>query len=61
MENKILKYLLFIIIPVISILFCLVFELAQGEKIEEIIFGIISGFVLDLIYLIILLLMNNKS
>lgn len=58
---KNLKYLLLIIIPSVSVLICLIFELAQGERIEEIIFGIISGIVLDLIYLIVLLLMNKKS
>ncbi|MBR4049367.1 MAG: hypothetical protein IKK09_02605 [Clostridia bacterium] len=61
MKMNILKYLLFIIIPAVSVLLCVTFELAQGERIEEIIFGIMSGIVLDLIYLIVLLLMNKKS
>ena len=52
---NVLMYLLFIIIPVISVLFCISFKLAQGEKNEEIVFGIMVGLVLDFIYSIILL------
>lgn len=31
-KKNILKYLLLIIIPIISVLLCMVFRLAQGEK-----------------------------
>ena len=49
---------MFIIIP--SVLICLIFELTQGERIEEFIFGIKSGILLDLIYLIHLLSRDKK-
>lgn len=58
---NILKYLAFIIIPVLSVLLCMAFRLAQGEKTEEIVFGIMLGIVLDFIYSIVLLFINRKS
>lgn len=56
---KILKYLMFIVLPVFSVIFCLFFKVAQGEITEEIVFGIFSGIVLDLIYLILLLIIKR--
>lgn len=56
---KIIKYLMFIIFPVLSVFICVMLRLAQGEKVEEIVFGIMLGFVLDIIYLVILLI-NKK-
>ena len=47
-----LSYLLLIIIPIISVSVCLVFELAQEERTEELIFGLICGLFIDIIYLI---------
>lgn len=61
MAMKIIKYLMFVIIPLLSVLICLVFKVAQGEKVEEIAGGIIIGLVLDLIYLIILLITKRKA
>lgn len=61
MAMKIIKYLMFVIIPSLSVFICLVFKVAQGEKVEEIVFGIMVGIVLDLIYLIILLLRKRKT
>lgn len=64
MEPKIitiLKYLLFIIIPFFCVIINVAFETAQGEKTEEIGFGIMVGIVLDLIYAIVLLVMKRKS
>ena len=58
---KIIKYLMFVIIPLLSVFICLVFKVAQGEKVEEIAGGIIIGLVLDLIYLIILLITKRKA
>ena len=58
---KIIKYLMFVIIPLLSVFTCLVFKVAQGEKIEEIVGGIMIGLVLDLIYLIILLITKSKT
>lgn len=60
MAMKIIKYLMFVIIPLLSVFICLVFKVAQGEKVEEIVGGIIIGLVLNLIYLIILLLRKRK-
>ena len=56
---NILKYLMFIIIPFISVLLCIAFKIAQGEINEEIIFGVMLGIVLDFIYSIILLIVNK--
>ena len=58
---KIIKYLMFVIIPLLSVFTCLVFKVAQGEKVEEIGGGIMLGIVLDLIYLIILLTKRKIS
>lgn len=58
---KIIKYLMFVIIPLLSVFTCLVFKVAQGEKVEEIVGGIMIGLVLDLIYLIILLITKRKT
>lgn len=58
---NILKYLLFIIIPFFSVILCMAFRVAQGEKTEEIVFGIMVGILLDLIYAIVLLFANRKS
>lgn len=57
---KILEYLLFIIIPTFSVFLCRAFRVAQGEKNEEIVFGVMVGIAIDLIYSIILLLINKK-
>ena len=56
---NILKYLLFVVIPVFSVLLCMVFRIAQGERTEEIVFGIMLGIVLDFIYSIVLLITNK--
>ncbi len=64
MKRKItntLKYLMFVFIPFLSVMLCLGFRLAQGERNEEIVFGIMVGIVLDLIYAVILLIVNKKS
>ena len=37
------------------------FRLAQGEKTEEIVFGVMLGIVLDFIYAIGLLFVNGKN
>ena len=57
---NIFKYLLFIIIPFLSVVLCVVFRIAQGEKTEEIVFGVMLGIVLDFIYSIVLLLADRK-
>lgn len=56
-----LRYVLFIIIPVLSVGFCMLFKIAQGEKSEEIVFGVMVGIALDFIYSIFLLLLSRKS
>ena len=57
---NIFKYLLFIIIPFSSAILCVAFRIAQGEKTEEIVFGVMLGIVLDFIYSIVLLLADRK-
>ncbi len=57
----ILKYLSFILIPFLSVFLCVFLSIAQGEKNEEIVFGIMLGIFLDFIYSIILLIANKKS
>lgn len=56
---NILKYLLFIIIPFLSVILCVVFKIAQGEKTEEIVFGVMLGILMDFIYSIFLLVMSK--
>ena len=58
---KILKHSLFAIIPIISVVLCLIFNIAQGEKNEEIVVGVLLGIVLDFIYSIYLLITNKIS
>ena len=59
--RNILKYLLLIIIPIISVVLCIVFRLAQGERIEELVFGVMLGILLDFIYSIVLLFVSRIS
>ena len=59
--SKVIRYLMFLIIPLVSVLICILFRLAQGEKTEEVVFGIMLGVVLDLIYLIALLIIKKKA
>lgn len=58
---NVLKYLMFIIIPFLSVVLCRVFRTAQGESTEEIAFGILLGLVLDFIYAIYLLVAKKIS
>lgn len=59
--SKVIRYLMFLIIPLVSVLVCVLFRLAQGEKTEEVVFGIMLGAVLDLIYLVALLIIKKKA
>ena len=59
--SKGIRYLMFLIIPLVSVLVCVLFRLAQGEKTEEVVFGIMLGVVLDLIYLVALLIIKKKA
>ena len=56
-----IKYLFYFIFPIASVVVCRAFRLAQGEKNEEIIFGIFVGIVLDFIYSLLLWLNANNS
>ena len=59
--SKVIRYLMFLIIPLVSVLVCVLFRLAQGEKTEEVVFGTMLGVVLDLIYLVALLIIKKKA
>ena len=62
--KKNLKYLIYIVIPIIAVFLCRVLKLAQGEKVEEIIGGIMLGIFLDIILCIIdiiLCVINNSK
>ena len=58
---KVLEYILFIIIPIVSVFLCRAFRIAQGEKNEEIVVGIMIGIVIDLIYSFVLLFVSKKE
>lgn len=58
---KVLEYILFIIIPIVSVFLCRAFRIAQGEKNEEIVIGIMIGIVIDIIYSFILLFVSKKQ
>ena len=51
----------FVLIPFLAILVCRVLRIAQGEKNEEIIFGIMAGFFLDVIYGVVLIAMAKSK
>ena len=59
--SKAIIHLMFLIIPVVSVLICVLLRLAQGEKTEEVVFGIMLGLVFDFIYLIVLLIFKKKA
>ena len=59
--SKAIRHLMFLIIPVVSVLLCVLLRLAQGEKTEEVVFGIMLGLVFDFIYLIVLLIFKKKA
>lgn len=63
--KKIQKYsiTIYIVIPIISVCLCRLLRIAQGEKNEEIVFGIMLGLALDLILCVVLWIfskMKNK-
>ena len=58
---KVLEYILFIIIPIVSVFLCRAFRIAQGEKNEEIVVGIMIGIVINLIYSFVLLFVSKKE
>ena len=58
---KVLEYILFITIPIVSVFLCRAFRFAQGEKNEEIVIGIMIGIVIDIIYSFILLFVSKKQ
>lgn len=50
---------IYILIPFLSVIICRLLKLAQGEKNEEIVFGIMTGIILDLILSVIILIRNK--
>ena len=59
MRNKYLKQLIYIVIPVITVFVCRLLKVAQGEKNEELVFGIMMGILFDIIFLTIQKLRNQ--
>ncbi len=59
--KKYLKYLFYIVIPIIAVFLCRILKIAQGEKNEEIISGIMIGIFLDIIFYIIDKLKTRKQ
>ena len=57
--KKYLKYLFYIVIPIIAVFLCRILKIAQGEKNEEIVFGIMLGILLDIIFFIIQKIRNR--
>lgn len=56
MRNKYLKQLIYVLIPIITVFLCRLLKVAQGEKNEEIVFGIMLGILLDIVFFIIQIL-----
>ena len=52
-RNKYLKQLFYIVIPITAVFLCRLMKVAQGEKNEERVFGIMLGMFLDIIFFII--------
>lgn len=59
MRNRYLKQLIYVVIPIITVFFCRLLKVAQGEKNEEIVFGIMLGILLDIIFFIIQKIRNR--
>ena len=59
--KNVFKYLMFLIIPALSVILCMIFRIAQGEKAEEIAVGVMIGIVLNLIYAIVLWVAERKT
>ena len=59
--KKYLKYLFYIVIPIIAVFLCRILKVAQGEKNEEVIFGIMLGIFLDIIFYVIDKLKTRKQ
>ena len=53
------RIIFYIAIPIIAVLICRFFKVAQGEKNEEVIFGIMIGILIDLIAAIILSMVDR--
>ncbi len=59
--SALLQSLLFLIIPALAVLLCIVFRTAQGEKTEEVLFGILLGILLDIAYAVYLLAIRKTK
>lgn len=59
MRNKYLKQLIYIVIPIITVFVCRLLKVAQGEKNEEFVCGIMIGILFDIIFLTIQKLRNQ--
>lgn len=59
--KNLIVYSFYITIPVLCVFFCRFYKLAQGERTEEYVFGILLGILFDLIYSLFLFLLSKKS
>lgn len=57
--KKYLRLSVYLIIPLTTVLLCRGLEIAQGEKNEEIVFGLMVGVFLDLVYGIALMVFDK--
>lgn len=57
--KRILMISAYLFIPFLSVLICRGLEIAQGEKNEEIIFGLMVGLFLDFVYSVVLVLLDK--
>ena len=51
--NKHRRGLICVAIPLAAVVLSLIFKMAQGEKLEEVLGGLIIGVICDIVYLII--------
>lgn len=58
---NVLKYLAFVLFPILSVFLCLALGVAQGERNEEIVFGVLLGIALDLIYSLFLFMISKNQ
>lgn len=56
-----LLYLMYLIIPFVTVLICRLLKFAQGEKNEEIVIGVFIGVIIDLFLAVVHALTRQKN